>query len=166
MRNHAPQRLWARPEGVGTTFPYEVFKQFAATSASSAELLACAPLPNAHAVVDGQAAIVSAVVASGNYHQVMGVVTDSRYNSLREPTPPTMYVPFSQFAKPSAFVQIRTAGNQLLLLASVREGVRQVDPDLPLANVYAQVDQIERRPAEKKVLRAPASSWLEALRYE
>jgi predicted permease len=87
----------------------------------------------------------------GSEYEVVGVVRDSRYNSLRESAPPTMYVPFAQFARESAFVQIRTAVDPAALLAGVREAVRQVDPDLPLATVSTQMDQIERRLAQEKV---------------
>ena len=61
------------PHGVGSTFPYAVFKQFAVAARTTTGVLACAPIGDAHVVIDGQAEITSALVASGNYYQVLGI---------------------------------------------------------------------------------------------
>jgi ABC-type antimicrobial peptide transport system permease subunit len=52
---------------------------------------------------------------------------------------------------PAAFVQVRTAGDPITFLANVREAVRQIDHNLPLANVSTQTEQIEQRMAQERL---------------
>jgi ABC-type antimicrobial peptide transport system permease subunit len=46
---------------------------------------------------------------------------------------------------------VRTAGNTASVLGSVREAVRQIDPNLPLMDVSTQIEQVERRFVQEKV---------------
>jgi predicted permease len=83
--------------------------------------------------------------------EIVGIVRDAKYSSLREPAPPTMYVPYAQARVVSSMFEVRTSGDPLRALASVREAVRQVDPNLPLMDVSTQAEQIERRFLQEKV---------------
>src|SRR5439155_1691665 len=67
------------------------------------------------------------------------VVADAVYRSLREPVPPTMYVPLAQFddsrrpAPPTVSVSVRAAsGPPALLARSVSAAIGTVNPDLAL----------------------------------
>jgi predicted permease len=83
--------------------------------------------------------------------EVVGVVRDAKYNALRDPAPPTMYVPYGHYpAGPMAFV-IRTAGHPTGAMSSVREAVRQVDANVPIMDMATQMEQIERRFAQERV---------------
>ena len=75
------------------------------------------------------------------YMEVVGVVGDVRQQPDAE-AKSEMYVPYEQY--PDAFLRrmysnitvvVRTAGNPAPLAQSVREVVREIDPDQPIANV-------------------------------
>lgn len=86
-----------------------------------------------------------------NQLEVVGVVRDAKYDSVRDPAPPTMYVPAAQTRFGNAILEIRTAGAPTSSATAVREAVRQVDPNLPTIDVSTQLEQIERRFAQEKV---------------
>ena len=75
--------------------------------------------------------------------EIVGIVRDAKYESLRNPPPPTMYVSAVQRHLPSAFVLVRTAGDPLALAPAAREVVHGIDPDLPLIDVSTQSRHIE-----------------------
>jgi len=71
--------------------------------------------------------------------EIVGLVADAVYRSLREPVPPTMYVPLAQFddsrrpAPPSISVSVRARGGPPALLArGVAAAITSVNPDLAL----------------------------------
>jgi predicted permease len=83
--------------------------------------------------------------------EIVGLVRDVRYNSVREPAPPTMYVPYRQARLGNAVFAVRAADHAAASVGAVREAVRQIDPNLPLMDVSTQLEQIERRFAQEKV---------------
>jgi predicted permease len=83
--------------------------------------------------------------------EIVGVVRDVRYSSVREPAPPTMYVPYRQARLGNAVFEVRSAGAVQASVAAIREAIRNVDPNLPLLDVSTQLEQIERRFAQEKV---------------
>src|SRR5207247_3786605 len=90
--------------------------------------------------------------------EVVGILRDIKYNSLREPAPPTEYIPYRQNSRvPSLSFQVRAGLDPATLIPSVREAVRQVDPNVPLTNVSTQIEQIENRMLQERTL-ARASS--------
>src|SRR5262249_28529810 len=71
--------------------------------------------------------------------EIVGVVADAVYRSLREPVPPTMYVPLAQFnekrgpAPASMAVSVRsTTGSPALLARSISAAISGVNRDLAL----------------------------------
>ena len=83
--------------------------------------------------------------------EVVGVVRDAKYDSVRDAAPPTMYVPVAQARAGNAVFEIRTVGSPAGAVSAVREAVRQVDPNLPAMDVSTQLEQIERRFGQEKV---------------
>jgi ABC-type antimicrobial peptide transport system permease subunit len=77
--------------------------------------------------------------------EVVGLVRDAKYASVREAAPPTLYVPFRQSPRPAATIEVRTEGAPLALVGSIREAVKEVDPNLPIASVTTQTANIEGR---------------------
>jgi predicted permease len=77
--------------------------------------------------------------------EIVGVLRDAKYNSVRDDAPPTMYVPYRQARMATAVFEVRTAAAPAGTIGSVREAVRQVDPNLPLQDVSTQIEQVERR---------------------
>ena len=68
--------------------------------------------------------------------EIVGVVRDVKYGSLREESPPTFYLPFFQEprAGPISFV-LRTSGDPRPAMAGLRLVVGQIDPSLSVKNV-------------------------------
>ena len=62
-----------------------------------------------------------------------------------------MYVPYLQTRAASAIIAVRTAGDPAAATGSVREAVRQVDPNLPMVDVSTQLEQVERRFEQEKL---------------
>src|SRR5262245_35604674 len=58
-----------------TTFSYALYKQFLVDNKTMTDLFACAPYGRLNVVVDGQAELANAFIASGNYFQLLGVGT-------------------------------------------------------------------------------------------
>ena len=83
--------------------------------------------------------------------EIVGVLRDAKYSSLRDPAPATMYQPFRQARVSNAVFEVRTASAPAAAMGSVRELVRQIDPDLPLMDVSTQIEQVERRFAQEKM---------------
>jgi predicted permease len=83
--------------------------------------------------------------------EIVGVLRDAKYNSVREPAPPTMYVPYTQARLGGAVFELRTAGAPTGVMTAAREAVRQLDSNLPLTNVSTQIEQVERRFMQEKL---------------
>jgi predicted permease len=83
--------------------------------------------------------------------EVVGVVRDAKYNALREPAPPTIYVPYAHYPVGAMAFVIRTSGDPSATMPAVRVAVRQVDANLPLMEMATQTEQIERRFAQERV---------------
>jgi predicted permease len=83
--------------------------------------------------------------------EIVGVVGDTKYNSLREAAPPTMYFPIGQRQWPSMAVEVRTASDPAAFITAVRDAVRGLDPNLPLTNMTTQADAIEGRVAQERL---------------
>jgi predicted permease len=83
--------------------------------------------------------------------EVVGVLRDVKYNSVRDPAPPTMYVPYLQSSLPTAVFQVRTARDPASVVGAIREAVRKIDPNLPMMNVSTQVEEVERRLQSERV---------------
>jgi hypothetical protein len=78
-------------------------------------------------------------LASGAPREIVGVVADAVYKALREPVPPTLYVPLAQAvsparpAPPSAVLMVRAAaGDPSALSHAVAAAIADVNPDLSL----------------------------------
>jgi predicted permease len=84
--------------------------------------------------------------------EIVGVLRDAKYRGVRDPVPPTMYVPYLQQPRtPQAVFQVRTAGDPASIIGAIREAVRQIDRNLPLMNLSTQVDQVEQRLQQERV---------------
>jgi predicted permease len=92
----------------------------------------------------------SSVETSGQL-EIVGVLRDAKYDSVRDAPPPTMYVPYKQGRFGGAVIAVRTAVDPAAVTSSVREAVRQVDPNLPMMDVSTQLEQIEIRFQQEKL---------------
>jgi len=84
--------------------------------------------------------------------EIVGVLRDVRYNSLRRAAPPTLYVSYLQ-TEPRPYVfTVRTAVDPSLVMSAVREAMTAVNPNVPVTTIETQMSQIERRYAQERVL--------------
>ena len=74
-------------------------------------------------------------------YEIIGVVRDAKYNSLRREIHAMMYAPQSGGG---ASFELRTAADPQALLPAVREVVAQVNTNLPLYDVKTESQQIDR----------------------
>jgi predicted permease len=74
-------------------------------------------------------------------YEIIGVVRDAKYNSLRREIHAMMYTP--QSAGGASF-ELRTAADPQSILPAIREAVAQVNTNLPLFDVKTESQQIDR----------------------
>ena len=87
--------------------------------------------------------------------QIVGIVADVRQMGLDEPVKAEMYFPYQQqgdydFYTPRDLV-IRTSGDTSNLVGSVRQIVREVDPDQPVSNVATMADVLGEEAAPRRM---------------
>jgi ABC-type antimicrobial peptide transport system permease subunit len=79
--------------------------------------------------------------------EVVGVVRDTKYDSVRQATAPTMFLPFLQTSPPltlgAMHVVVRTNVARGAMTGTLRGVVADVDRDLPISRMKTQTDQIE-----------------------
>ena len=92
----------------------------------------------------------SSVEKSGEL-EIVGVLRDAKYDSVREPAPPTMYVPYTQARLGGSVFEVRTAGVPSSVTSGVREAVRQIDSNMPVTDVSTQLEQVELRFQQEKL---------------
>jgi len=73
--------------------------------------------------------------------EIIGVVHDAKYNSLRDEIQPTAYVPQ---AGANAVFELRTSINPSSLVPAVRNVVNRADSNLPLSGVETETETIEK----------------------
>jgi predicted permease len=86
----------------------------------------------------------------GRSWTVVGVVGDVRNTALSRESP-TMYMPSPARVWPLMDVVVRTEGAPLSVLPSVRQKVRQIDPELPVATVRALEDWVSNNAAQPRL---------------
>jgi predicted permease len=70
-----------------------------------------------------------AVAGSDSWFQVVGIVSDARNDGLRNPTKPSVYVPYTISMSVWTQILVRTRVPPLTILRAVREQIHTVDPD-------------------------------------
>jgi len=91
-------------------------------------------------------------VETANEIEIVGVVRDVRYNSLREPPPPTLYTPYMQRGPDGLVFSVRTAADPAAMMSAIRRAVSEINPAIPVVTIETQISTIERRFAQEKVL--------------
>jgi predicted permease len=82
--------------------------------------------------------------------EIVGVLRDVKYNSVRDAAPPTMFVPYMQTRIGNAAFEVRTHAAPAGVTGAVREAVRQIDQNLPVMDVSTQIEQVEMRFQQEK----------------
>ncbi len=83
--------------------------------------------------------------------EIVGVLRDAKYNSMRDDAPATMYVPHLQARMAAPSFAVRTAAEPMSIVPSLREAVRPIDPHLPVTNISTQMEQVEQRLLQERL---------------
>jgi len=85
--------------------------------------------------------------------QIVGVVRDVKYESLRRSIEPTIYVPASE----GGSFELRTSRDPMAVAPDVRDVVRQAGNDIPVVNMLTQTETIERQLLQERLVARLAS---------
>ena len=88
------------------------------------------------------------------HYEIVGVVGDTKYETLRADVEPTAFIPMKE---KSAYFAVRTAGDPRALLPAIRQTVSGLDSNLPLFDVRTQTERIERLLFNERLLGRLAS---------
>jgi macrolide transport system ATP-binding/permease protein len=79
--------------------------------------------------------------------EIVGVAASARYGGLKRQIPPVVYVPYAQVPAPALremTYEVRTDGDPLRHVATVRQIVREADHRVPVTNVRTQAADIDQ----------------------
>ncbi len=86
---------------------------------------------------------VSTTGPEGPFLEVVGVARDSKYRSLGEVSRPYVYLPLQQSYDPKMTLVVRTMGEPKAVTPVVREQIRALNANLPIADVQTLREQLE-----------------------
>jgi len=152
-----------KPEEYELTAQAEADKKVGATVAEPAivnEAFVRAYFPNVNPIGQPFGAYVPGVngdpspddSASAGW-QIVGVVRDVKYESLRSSVAPTIYVP----ALGGGSFELRTSRDPMAVAPDVRDVVRQAGSDMPVVNIRTQAETIERQLFQERLVARLAS---------
>jgi predicted permease len=93
--------------------------------------------------------------ADGKDMEIVGMVADTKYYSLRSSIEPTAYFPL---AGKSAYFELRTRANPAAFIPMVRQLVRGVDNNLPILDIRTQSEVVNRLLFNERLV-----AWLSAV---
>jgi len=79
--------------------------------------------------LQGEPPFQLAVPGSDSWFQVVGIISDARNDGLRNPTKPSVYVPYTIQMPVWTQILVRTRVPPLTVLRAIREQIHAVDPD-------------------------------------
>jgi predicted permease len=85
--------------------------------------------------------------------EIVGVVADAKYRTLKEALPQTAYLPFSQYSTlRERTLCVRASGQTSAIVAALRREVRGLDPQLPVFNVKTFAEQISESVSRERLV--------------
>jgi predicted permease len=85
--------------------------------------------------------------------EIVGVVADAKYRDLKEAAPLTAYIPYSQYDQlGQRILCVRATGATGALVATIRQEVRNLDPNLPVFNVKTFAEQINESVSQERLV--------------
>jgi predicted permease len=92
------------------------------------------------------------IAANAPVLEIVGVVADAKYSSVRREAPPTLYGSYRQHRISNVTFEVKTSNDPLTLAPLVLEAMSAVDPNLPVASMRTQQQQIERSMDRERML--------------
>ncbi|HET9478986.1 MAG TPA: ABC transporter permease, partial [Pyrinomonadaceae bacterium] len=91
----------------------------------------------------------------GEWMEIVGIVADVRQMGLDQPVKAEMYVPYQQVTDWPGYVPrelaIRTTGDPSNIVGSVRQIIREVDPDQPVSNIATMAEVLSVEAEERRM---------------
>jgi predicted permease len=81
--------------------------------------------------------------------QIVGVVTDSKYDTLRRQIQPTIYVPFTSGG---TYFELRAALDPHALIPTLRSVASKIDNNLPLSHIRTQTQVIDELLSQERMV--------------
>ena len=90
--------------------------------------------------------------------EIVGVIQDARYHSLREPAPPQAYIPFLQSPESGSMTfEVRAMMDPVSLAAGVRRVIQQADSRLPIFDVKTLSEQVDESLVQERLVASLSS---------
>jgi len=77
-----------------------------------------------------------------DFREIVGLVGDSKYNSLTEPRRAFMYIPLLQEYQAQINLHVRTSDDSKGMIAALRNEVQQIDPSLKVLNIQTLRERV------------------------
>ncbi len=74
--------------------------------------------------------------------EIIGVVSDAKYRSLREAVPPTTYSVYRLIGTGRFILHVRTGNRPESIIHPVREALRAVDPGMPIVEIHTLAEEV------------------------
>ena len=84
--------------------------------------------------------------------EIIGVVSDAKFRSLREPVPSTMYSFRSGTSDNRFILHVRTANRPDSIINPVREALRSIDPQLPIVEIHTLAEEVSASLASERLV--------------
>lgn len=90
-------------------------------------------------------------IGGGPWLTIVGVVPNVKNRKLDEDTWPYIYRPFSQWTTSQTMLVVQTSIDPTVIVGNLRQEVKKLDPELPLANVNTIQSAIDRSLVTKRL---------------
>jgi predicted permease len=97
-----------------------------------------------------------------SYMEIVGIVKDAKYFNLREEPCPAAYYSHAQRVQYLGNLVVRFVGEPAAVIPSIRQAIRQIDPNLPLSDLTTMSEQVDRSIVDQRLI-AHLSAWFGAL---
>jgi predicted permease len=84
--------------------------------------------------------------------EVVGVVKNSKYENVREETPPMVYFPFTQRIQYLNDLEVRVAGDPAPMIPRIRQALAEVERNLPIGDVTTMAEVVDRSLARELLI--------------
>jgi predicted permease len=87
-----------------------------------------------------------------NDREIVGIVKDAKYESLRETAHPAAYYPHSQRIQYLGDFEVRFSGNAAAVISAVRRAVAEIEPSLPISGITTLADEVNLSIVDQRLI--------------
>jgi predicted permease len=145
-QDHRARADWVGPDYFRTVgIPLVAGRDFTLADTATAQRVAVVNQTMARHFFRDSAAVGRRFTFNKHEHEIVGVVKDAKYTSLREATPRMVYFPTIQTGTGFNVLEIRTSlQDPVTVVAAVRSAIREVDPRLSAVAVMTLSERLDR----------------------